>query len=109
MKFTIDTRVEGITAGPEGNMWFAVEGVGKIGRVTPSGTVTEYSLPAGSHPKGITLGPDGELWYTNLIEPNAAIGKINPPRAKLLNTPCLPQATLGRLRQAQQKKKHCGS
>jgi streptogramin lyase len=87
-KFTLDTRVEGITAGPEGNMWFAMGGAGKIGEVTPSGTVTEYSMPVKSFPKGITLGPDGNLWYTNLVEgENAAIGKINPTSHEITEYP----------------------
>jgi streptogramin lyase len=34
----------GITAGPDGNLWFTESG--KIGRITPSGTITEFSLPA---------------------------------------------------------------
>ena len=32
----------GITAGPDGNLWFT-ESAGRIGRITPSGVVTEFS------------------------------------------------------------------
>jgi sugar lactone lactonase YvrE len=36
-----------------------------IGRITTSGTITEYAIPtSGSSPNGITVGPDGNLWFT---------------------------------------------
>lgn len=55
-----------ITAGPDGNLWFTEEGAGKIAKITTSGTMTEYSLPAGSKPWGITPAPAKEnvLWFT---------------------------------------------
>src|SRR5262249_24995658 len=59
-------RPIGITAGPDGNLWFT-ESVGKIGRITPAGTITEFPIPtAGSAPYRITAGPDGNLWFTEL-------------------------------------------
>ena len=56
----------GVTAGPDGNLWFAEAQGDRIGRITPSGAVTEFTagITAGSHPKGITPGPDGNLWFT---------------------------------------------
>ena len=64
----------GITAGPDGNLWFT-EGafcggndcLGHIGRVTTSGSFTEFPVPqiyGGVVPYGITTGPDGALWFT---------------------------------------------
>jgi virginiamycin B lyase len=53
-----------ITAGPDGALWFAEFYAGKIGRITTSGVVTEYSAP-GSTPFRITAGPDGALWFTD--------------------------------------------
>ena len=51
---------EGIVTGPDGNLWFCEEFADKIGRITPDGTVTEFSLPtAGAHPETIIVGPDG--------------------------------------------------
>jgi streptogramin lyase len=39
--------------------------IGKIGRITPSGTITEYPIPTSqSDLWGITAGPDGNLWFT---------------------------------------------
>jgi streptogramin lyase len=56
----------GITAGPDGNVWFVEHEASKIGKITPSGTITEYSLPANSGPWEIAAGPEKEnaLWFT---------------------------------------------
>ena len=97
-----------ITTGPDGNLWFTQPGVnintlnntnqsnlaqlgqqlilsgaiGRIGRITPQGVVTEFNMTSGGYPIGITAGPDGNLWFT---EPGidsgtqtsfAAIGRI---------------------------------
>jgi virginiamycin B lyase len=56
----------GITAGPDGNLWFAE--ADHIGRITPAGSITAFPLPTqGSSPEGITAGPDGNLWFTEYI------------------------------------------
>jgi sugar lactone lactonase YvrE len=56
-----------ITAGSDGNLWFTEFGsggpTGKIGRITPSGVVTEFAAPLAAGALGITAGPDGNLWY----------------------------------------------
>jgi streptogramin lyase len=65
--YTVPTAIpdlQGITLGPDGNLWFA-EAIGKIGRVTPGGTVTEFALPAGSSPVGIVSGPGNQLWFAD--------------------------------------------
>jgi streptogramin lyase len=53
----------GITAGPDGNVWFTETGTDKIGRITPDGHITEFPLSPASGPIGIALGPDGNLWF----------------------------------------------
>lgn len=63
-----------ITAGPEGDLWFTETGGGKIGRITPSGQIAEFPLPAGSHPFGIAMGADGNLWFTG----DARISRMTP-------------------------------
>ena len=35
-----------IAAGPDGNLWFTELGLSRIGRITPSGAVSEYPHPA---------------------------------------------------------------
>lgn len=67
-EFPTGGNPQGITAGPDGNLWFT-EG-NKIGRMTPTGTITEFPNGAGA----ITAGPDGNLWFA---ETNASqIGRI---------------------------------
>ena len=55
----------GITAGPDGALWFTDYRQGTIGRITTSGTVRFD--PTGGHfgPNSITVGPDGALWFTS--------------------------------------------
>ena len=66
----------GITAGPDGNLWFTEFSGHRIGRITPLGVVTEFSagISAGAGPRGITAGPDGNLWFTELS--GQRIGRI---------------------------------
>ena len=58
----------GITAGPDGNVWFTegtVSGNGKVGRIEPSsGAITEFSagLPTSDY-YGIISGPNDSLWF----------------------------------------------
>jgi streptogramin lyase len=67
-----------IVAGPDGALWFTMpvsagDGAfstasihgGKIGRITPGGTITEFALPSSmNYPTNITVGPDGALWFS---------------------------------------------
>jgi virginiamycin B lyase len=66
---TFNSELEGITTGPDDALWFTEYGSGKVGRLTTSGTLTEYSLHIHGQydsdgPAGITTGPDGALWFT---------------------------------------------
>ena len=67
-----------VRAGPDGNLWFT-DRAGKIGEVTTSGAITEFSagLNPGSQPFSLALGPDGNLWFTD-AGTTSAIGMINP-------------------------------
>jgi virginiamycin B lyase len=63
----------GITTGSDGNLWFA--DYNKIGRITPSGTITEFIIPTSdASASGITAGPDGNLWFTE--QRGNSIGRI---------------------------------
>jgi streptogramin lyase len=70
----------GITPGPDGNLWFTeLRFVDPgIGRITPSGTITEFKdgITSHSQPARIVAGPDGNLWFTE--QTNNAVGRITP-------------------------------
>jgi streptogramin lyase len=68
----------GLAAGPDGNLWFAENSGNKIGRMTPSGTLVEFSagLSINAWPAGIAVGPDGNLWFTEYVQNK--IGRITP-------------------------------
>ena len=55
---------QGITVGPDNSLWFTESAGNAIGRITTSGTLTEFALPTGSAPQQIVSGPDGALWFT---------------------------------------------
>jgi virginiamycin B lyase len=71
----------GIAAGSDGALWFT-EQVGKIGRITTGGIITEFTLPPDPSlgtgvlplPTGIAAGPDGALWFT--LQGANKIGRI---------------------------------
>jgi len=61
---TPNSFASAITAGPDGAMWFTEGAAGKIGRITTTGTITEFPISAACEPYDITTGPDGALWIT---------------------------------------------
>lgn len=79
----------GITAGPDGALWFTEEGTSRIGRMTASGGFAgEVTIPNSANPvpcsdplfvpplDQITVGSDNRLWFT---EPrDNQIGSIDP-------------------------------
>jgi streptogramin lyase len=75
---------EGMTLGPDGNLWFARGDDGRVGKITTSGAITTYVLPSVGLTTGsniglheITTGPDGNLWFTEQDRPLVhGIGKI---------------------------------
>ena len=69
------SRPHGITAGPDGAIWFTQDRVGRIGRITQLGEVTEFSLPSQDcYPEAIVAGLDGDLWFT--LFGSGRIGRI---------------------------------
>jgi hypothetical protein len=86
-----------ITAGPDGALWFAETGSGKIGRITTGGTITEFPFFAPSTPNNITTGPNGGLWFTTSAAPLGEAAGSSPwlasSRARPLYPP--PQFRLG--------------
>src|SRR5574337_476468 len=89
---TASSQPLGITAGPDGALWFTEFAGKKIGRITTAGTITEFSIPTGSsQPVGITTGPDGALWFTEFA--GNKIGRITT--AGTITEFCLPTASSG--------------
>ncbi len=78
---TINSEPSAITAGPDGNLWFTESGAGQIGRITPTGAITEFAEgifrnELGSSPSAITTGDDGNVWFTDGL--TGRIGRITP-------------------------------
>jgi virginiamycin B lyase len=70
------TYPQGITTGPDGNLWVA-DGSNVIFKVTTAGTYTAYTVPtSGSYPSAIVTGPDGCMWFTEAL--GGKIGTICP-------------------------------
>ena len=65
-------RPQGITAGPDGALWFTNQSSDSIGRITTGGNVTTFTGNGISGPDGITKGPDGALWFTNYYDNSVA-------------------------------------
>jgi streptogramin lyase len=66
IQFPVSTPIGGMTAGPDGNIWFTEFEANKVGRMTPSGELTEFNAPTGSSSlQGITVGSDGNLWIAD--------------------------------------------
>ena len=85
-----------IIQGPDGNMWFSESFASYIGKIDPSGTVTEYPLTAGRSSYGLAIGPDGNMWFTEDTFSGAptnryTVSKITPSGTLTENVAILPQ------------------
>ena len=97
--------ISGLAAGSDHNLWFTEINFGvntggppaletsSVGRLTPSGTVTFYSLPSSTSlaPDDFVAGPDGNLWFA------ASGGKLAPHHHQRTGDP-LPFTRLERRR-----------
>ena len=55
--------VEGVTSGPDDQLWVADRTSGAVLRVSASGGILgSFPLTAGSNPRGIASGPDSAVW-----------------------------------------------
>jgi virginiamycin B lyase len=76
-----------IAVGPDSALWFTNNNSGYIGRITTTGTITQYSTgtTGGGCPQGITTGPDGNLWFIETCgdsgSPGGYIGRSTPSGA----------------------------
>ncbi|HEV3217894.1 MAG TPA: hypothetical protein VGZ27_19365, partial [Vicinamibacterales bacterium] len=91
VEFPVAGDPQGITTGPDGNIWFTEYSARKIGRMTSAGVITEFPFPFSSvsppfgRPYAITAGPDGNLWFTMIaLDPKnpsgsgGGVGRITP-------------------------------
>jgi streptogramin lyase len=65
----------GITAGPDGDLWFVRASAPGIVRSTPTGSMTEFTENLSGPALTIVTGPDGNLWFTE--QGADRIGKIS--------------------------------
>jgi len=74
--YTMGSNGDGMTVGPDGNLWAAGRNV--ISRITPAGGVTDF--PVDGYSLRITAGPDGNLWFTDTADfyLSSSIGRITP-------------------------------
>ena len=71
----------GITAGPDGNLWFTESAANQIGRITPAGRRSPSSRSRRATPAGRSRpGSDGNLWFTAPAAPTASAAS-RPPAA----------------------------
>lgn len=61
---TSQVRPWGITMGPDGNIWFTTDYGHTIGRVTPTGAITQFPLPTTDNVLMVATGSDGALWVS---------------------------------------------
>ena len=64
----------GITASPDGALWFTNYLGRSIGRISVSGTIRTYTGLSISEPFNITAGRDGTIWFT---DGNGSIGRLS--------------------------------
>jgi virginiamycin B lyase len=60
----LTTHPRGLALGADGNVWFT-SGLSHVGRLTPSGRITEYVTGDNGRSRmtGVAAGPDGALWF----------------------------------------------
>ena len=74
---TANSEPEGITLGPDGNMWFTEAAANQIGRIDLKGNITEFVVPQPlSSPVDIVSGADGALWFTEESGFPEGIGRV---------------------------------
>jgi hypothetical protein len=59
----VSGRAGGITAGPDGNLWFLHDGI--LARITPTGQITDHVADAVG--MAVTAGPDGNIWTAGTL------------------------------------------
>ena len=100
---TASSEPFGITAGPDGNLWFAVTGsnnvAGTIDVINPSTMTITRTLAIPTNvvstpsPVAITAGPDGNFWFTDgsgaigVVADTHLVATAQPPTDASVNSP----------------------
>jgi streptogramin lyase len=73
---TAQSSAVAIVAGPDGALWFSwsTSTAGEIGRISTTGALTQFDLPAGVTANALLFGADGALWFTDFN--GSAIGRM---------------------------------
>ncbi len=79
----------GLTAGSDGNLWFAQANGFRISRITTAGVITSFPVSTGggwNAPSAVTTGPDGNVWaaayyYLDRIAPDGTATLFPTPYA----------------------------
>lgn len=69
-EYSVPGFAGGIVGGPDGAVWFTLVLSNSLGRITPDGVITRFSLASAgpfSIVVALTLGSDGALWYAKEI------------------------------------------
>jgi streptogramin lyase len=73
--------IDALAPGSDGNVWYSESQQNgsatihsKIAKITPSGTITEYPVPAGHFALSIVAGRDGNMWFIDAF----GIGSVTP-------------------------------
>ncbi|HEY8284955.1 MAG TPA: virginiamycin B lyase [Chloroflexota bacterium] len=77
--------LNGLAAGPDGNLWLSDTKANAIKMIKPDGTDPRPSDFNVTSPVGITAGPDGNMWY--VAPGDNAIGRISPVAGSQLQYP----------------------
>ncbi len=63
---------------------------GKIGRITPAGVLTEFTVPtANSGPRALAAGTDGNIWFSEYKA--GKIGRVTPKGVITEFSPAAPE------------------
>jgi virginiamycin B lyase len=78
-----------IITGPDGNLWYTVGGVAKLGAISTNGAnIQTITLPnQNSEPADLTTTPDGAIWFTEFGTTANNIGRIVPGHTNLAEFP----------------------
>jgi streptogramin lyase len=78
---TAASQPQCIVLGSDGNLWFTETAASKIGKITPDGLISEYTIHSNSGGQILDVrclapGPDGNLWFTTSGATGGRIGKM---------------------------------